>query len=155
MNPYPESEQSQSDVSDDSADEDDEEEEEEAQPISNAYAALLQSYSARDTGAERKKKRKLGHEQNEEPTTKRLRSASIDSASAQLLDDVAAADGTAPDQEAEQVDSEEEPIEDEDNTVGPPPFYAPAWYITVANFSRNRSWNKHTRPTSRTLMRRS
>jgi U3 small nucleolar RNA-associated protein 25 len=117
-NPYPESEQSQSDVSDDSASEDDEEEEE-AQPISNAYAALLQSYSARDTGAERKKKRKLGQEQSEEPTSKRLRSASIDSASAQLLDDAAAADGTAPEQEAEPIDSDEEPIENEDDTVGP------------------------------------
>ena len=56
------SDESESDVSDDAASD---EEEEEAQPISNAYATLLQSFSSRDTGSEehRKKRRKLGHDE--------------------------------------------------------------------------------------------
>jgi U3 small nucleolar RNA-associated protein 25 len=56
------SDDSESDASDDAASD---EEEEEAQPISNAYATLLQSFSSRNTGSEehRKKRRKLGHDE--------------------------------------------------------------------------------------------
>jgi U3 small nucleolar RNA-associated protein 25 len=56
------SDESESDASDDAASD---EEEEEAQPISNAYATLLQSFSSRNTGSEehRKKRRKLGHDE--------------------------------------------------------------------------------------------
>jgi U3 small nucleolar RNA-associated protein 25 len=56
------SDESESDMSEDAASD---EEEEEAQPISNAYATLLQSFSSRNTGSEehRKKRRKLGHDE--------------------------------------------------------------------------------------------
>ncbi|CAN9210009.1 unnamed protein product [Alternaria alternata] len=58
------SDDSESDASDDAASD---EEEEEAQPISNAYASLLQSFSSRNTGSDehRKKRRKLGHDEPE------------------------------------------------------------------------------------------
>lgn len=58
------SDDSESDASDDTASD---EEEEEAQPISNAYASLLQSFSSRNTGSDehRKKRRKLGHDEPE------------------------------------------------------------------------------------------
>ncbi|CAN9225561.1 unnamed protein product [Alternaria alternata] len=58
------SDDSESDASDDAASD---EEEEEAQPISNAYASLLQTFSSRNTGSDehRKKRRKLGHDEPE------------------------------------------------------------------------------------------
>ncbi|CAN9197773.1 unnamed protein product [Alternaria alternata] len=58
------SDDSESDASDDAASD---EEEEEAQPISNAYASFLQSFSSRNTGSDdhRKKRRKLGHDEPE------------------------------------------------------------------------------------------
>ncbi|KAI4640244.1 rRNA-binding ribosome biosynthesis protein utp25 [Alternaria viburni] len=61
------SDESESDVSEDDVS-DEEEEEEEAQPISNAYATLLQSFSSRNTGSEehRKKRRKLEHDEPEQ-----------------------------------------------------------------------------------------
>ncbi|CAE7194202.1 hypothetical protein PTT_05278 [Pyrenophora teres f. teres 0-1] len=59
-----ESKESESETSDDAASDDDDEEEE-AQPASNAYATLLQSFSTRHAGSDehRKKRRKLGHEE--------------------------------------------------------------------------------------------
>jgi U3 small nucleolar RNA-associated protein 25 len=94
--------ESESDASDDAASD---EEEEEAQPISNAYATLLQSFSSRNAGSEehRKKRRKLGHD---EPS----REVQLDDASDSSIleaEDVVAED------EQEEVDNDEDPDEDD------------------------------------------
>ncbi|CAN9174496.1 unnamed protein product [Alternaria alternata] len=94
------SDDSESDASDDAASD---EEEEEAQPISNAYASLLQSFSSRNTGSDehRKKRRKLGHDEPEPD-------AEVDGESPALEAEDAVAE-----EEEEELDNDE--VEDEDD----------------------------------------
>ncbi|CAN9325695.1 unnamed protein product [Alternaria alternata] len=95
------SDDSESDASDDAASD---EEEEEAQPISNAYASLLQSFSSRNTGSDehRKKRRKLGHD-GPEPDVE------VDDESSTLE----AKDAVAEEEEEEEMDNDEVSDEDE------------------------------------------
>ncbi|CAN9252294.1 unnamed protein product [Alternaria alternata] len=95
------SDDSESDASDDAASD---EEEEEAQPISNAYASLLQSFSSRNTGSDehRKKRRKLGHD-GPEPDVE------VDDESSTLE----AEDAVAEEEEEEEMDNDEVSDEDE------------------------------------------
>ncbi|KAB2099086.1 U3 small nucleolar RNA-associated protein 25 [Alternaria gaisen] len=94
------SDDSESDASDDAASD---EEEEEAQPISNAYASLLQSFSSRNTGSDehRKKRRKLGHDEPEPDVE-------VDEESPALEAEDAVAE-----EEEEELDNDE--VEDEDD----------------------------------------
>ncbi|CAI9634499.1 unnamed protein product [Alternaria burnsii] len=94
------SDDSESDASDDAASD---EEEEEAQPISNAYASLLQSFSSRNTGSDehRKKRRKLGHDEPEPDVQ-------VDEESPALEAEDAVAE-----EEEEELDNDE--VEDEDD----------------------------------------
>jgi U3 small nucleolar RNA-associated protein 25 len=95
------SDDSESDASDDAASD---EEEEEAQPISNAYASLLQSFSSRNTGSDehRKKRRKLGHDEPEPDVE-------VDDESSTLE----AEDAVAEEEEEEEMDNDEVSDEDE------------------------------------------
>jgi U3 small nucleolar RNA-associated protein 25 len=94
------SDDSESDASDDAASD---EEEEEAQPISNAYASLLQSFSSRNTGSDehRKKRRKLGHDEPEPDVE-------VDDESSTLKAEDAVAE-----EEEEEMDNDE--VSDEDD----------------------------------------
>ncbi|CAN9248032.1 unnamed protein product [Alternaria alternata] len=94
------SDDSESDASDDAASD---EEEEEAQPISNAYASLLQSFSSRNTGSDehRKKRRKLGHDEPEPDVE-------VDDESSTLEAEDAVAE-----EEEEEMDNDEVSDEDE------------------------------------------
>ncbi|KAH8621847.1 U3 small nucleolar RNA-associated protein 25 [Alternaria alternata] len=96
------SDDSESDVSDDAASD---EEEEEAQPISNAYASLLQSFSSRNTGSDehRKKRRKLGHDEPEPDVE-------VDDESSTLEAEDAVAEE---EEEEEEMDNDEVSDEDE------------------------------------------
>lgn len=102
------SEESESEASDNDASDD--EEEEEAQPAANAYAALLQSFSARDTGSDepRKKRRKLQHDDEPQATAMEIDRADNDSSPE--------AEGSAGEDEVEQGNSDDEAaIGDESN----------------------------------------
>ncbi|RMZ66234.1 hypothetical protein GMOD_00005317 [Pyrenophora seminiperda CCB06] len=90
-------EESESDVSDHVTSDDDEEE---AQPASNAYATLLQSFSARHTSSEehRKKRRKLEHEESPQEDASDAESASVYG--------TPEGDGTVVDQEPNETDDE-------------------------------------------------
>ncbi|KNG47994.1 duf1253-domain-containing protein [Stemphylium lycopersici] len=103
-----ESEHSESEASDAGSDDDDDDEEEEAQPISNAYAALLQSFSTRDAASDgpRKKRRKLGHDESSGQAGPLHPEEDLSNPEA---------DDTARDQEAEQDDPDNEELEGEDN----------------------------------------
>ncbi|KAG9186414.1 hypothetical protein G6011_02970 [Alternaria panax] len=93
------SDDSESDVSDDAASDG----EEEAQPVSSAYATLLQSFSSRNTGSEehRKKRRKLEHEEPE-----RHVEGDDESTTLEAEDDIA---------EDEQEEGDNEEAEDDDD----------------------------------------
>jgi U3 small nucleolar RNA-associated protein 25 len=86
------------------------EDEDEVQPASNAYAALLQTFSTRDAGSgePRKKKRKTGHE-----------GLTQEDAEAAFEDGTPEANGAVDDSdaesEAEQVDTDEEPADEDDD----------------------------------------
>ncbi|CAN9189386.1 unnamed protein product [Alternaria alternata] len=96
------SDDSESDASDDAASD---EEEEEAQPISNAYASLLQSFSSRNTGSDehRKKRRKLGHDEPEPDVE-------VDDESSTLE----AEDAVAEEEEEEEEEMDNDEVSDED-----------------------------------------
>jgi U3 small nucleolar RNA-associated protein 25 len=98
------SDDSESDASDDAASD---EEEEEAQPISNAYASLLQSFSSRNTGSDehRKKRRKLGHDEPEPDVE-------VDDESSTLEAEDAVAEEEE-EEEEEEMDNDEVSDEDE------------------------------------------
>ena len=100
------SEHSESEGSESNASDDDDEEEEEAQPAANAYAALLQSFSARDTGSDepRKKRRKIEHDHKPE------QAAATDT---DQLED-AEANATDREDEAEQGDSDNDQADGDD-----------------------------------------
>ncbi|KAI2485363.1 U3 small nucleolar RNA-associated protein 25 [Pyrenophora tritici-repentis] len=97
MREPPETEESESEASDDAASDDDEEE---AQPASNAYATLLQSFSTRHAGSEehRKKRRKLDHEEVPQEDISEAEEASVYG--------TPEGDGTVVDQEQHETDDE-------------------------------------------------
>jgi U3 small nucleolar RNA-associated protein 25 len=94
----------------DSASEEEDEEEEAARPVSNAYAALLQSFSTRDasSGEPRKKRRKMDHEHIPQEETEVASDSGTPEASG-------AADGSVIGDEQEQVDTDDELAEDGDS----------------------------------------
>jgi U3 small nucleolar RNA-associated protein 25 len=102
-------EESDAETSDASASED-EDEDEDARPVSNAYAALLQSFSTRDAGSgePRKKKRKTGHE----ALTQENAEVAFEDGTPEVND---TADGSIPESDAEQVGTDEEPADDDDD----------------------------------------